>query len=259
MNAVTGSCENNMKKLMLASADLDKLAYLKQGLGGAASALHVKEKLLSNKLSTLIEEISRIKPAVLLLDFDLLGLDSSYSVASFRLLCAETKIVVLGSDIPEDVQWELVKAGMRGYCEYDANMATLNQVVEAVGEGELWIPRALTSRLIDDLCNTNSIKGNASKATLSMLSKLTQREYDIAIRVSQGECNKQIAKACNITERTVKAHLTEIFQKMGVSDRLNLALVLASDSSLTAGNNYGGQFNAAYMNTGASRFRPALM
>ena len=64
---------------------------------------------------------------------------------------------------------------------------------------------------------------------LGLLNKLTHREYDIAVRVGNGENNKQIAKSCGITERTVKAHLTEVFQKLGVTDRLNLALVLSAD------------------------------
>lgn len=69
-----------------------------------------------------------------------------------------------------------------------------------------------------------------------MLSKLTQREYDIAVRVGCGETNKQIAQSCDITERTVKAHLTEIFLKMGLTDRLNLALVLAADNRAAGAN-----------------------
>jgi DNA-binding NarL/FixJ family response regulator len=58
----------------------------------------------------------------------------------------------------------------------------------------------------------------------------TQREFDIATRVGNGESNKQIAQACDITERTVKAHLTSIYFKLSVSDRLNLALVMSSDN-----------------------------
>jgi DNA-binding NarL/FixJ family response regulator len=53
------------------------------------------------------------------------------------------------------------------------------------------------------------------------------------VRVGNGESNKQIAMACNITERTVKAHLTEIFLKLGVTDRLNLALSLSADNRST--------------------------
>jgi DNA-binding NarL/FixJ family response regulator len=72
-------------------------------------------------------------------------------------------------------------------------------------------------------------KRRAYQASVGLINKLTQREYDIAVRVGNGESNKQIANYCSISERTVKAHLTTVFQKLGVSDRLNLALVLSAD------------------------------
>ncbi len=218
---------------MLASSNQERLASWKQGLNGIVTTNLIKDKLLSNKLNAISEDIARNKPQVLLLDFELLGLDGSYSIVSLRRLCAETKIIILSGDISEDMEWELLKAGMRGCCRHDVKHELLGQIVEAVLKGELWIPRTLTSRLIDELGSTTVQKSNASRATLGLLSKLTQREYDIAVRVGKGECNKQIATACNITERTVKAHLTEIFHKMGVSDRLNLALVLAADNRIT--------------------------
>ena len=169
------------------------------------------------------------------LDIDLLGSDGSFGLATLRRLCAETKIIILTGDIPEELEWELLKTGMRGCCRNDTEPKLLKQIVEAVKMGELWIRRSLTGRLIDELGKA-STKVQAYRATLGLLNKLTQREYDIAIRVGNGECNKDIAQACGITERTVKAHLTEIFLKLGVTDRLNLALVLAADSRIACAN-----------------------
>jgi two-component system NarL family response regulator len=133
------------------------------------------------------------------------------------------------------MEWELLKAGVRGCCRSDSDPKFLKQVIEAVQQGELWIRRTLTCRLIDELGKTTA-RNKAYRTSLGLLNKLTQREYDIAIRVGNGESNKQIAKACAITERTVKAHLTEVFLKLGVTDRLNLALVLSADER---NNNFG--------------------
>ncbi len=248
-----------MKNLILASSDQERLAAWKQGMNGFVNIVHIKDKLLSNKINALSEEIARQKPGILLLDYEIFGLGGSYSVISLKRLSTETKIIILGKNISEDTQWELLKAGMRGYCSYDTGKETLNQMVDAVMKGELWVPRALTSRLIDELGNSSAQKSSASRATWNLLSKLTQREYDIAVRVGKGECNKEIATACNITERTVKAHLTEIFQKMGVSDRLNLALVLASDSSLTTSNVLDRQFGPQFSQQSVSKFRRVAM
>ncbi|MCG6933004.1 MAG: response regulator transcription factor, partial [Gallionella sp.] len=120
------------------------------------------------------------------------------------------------------------KAGVRGCCPNDLKPQDLKQVVLTVQQGELWIRRRLTSRLVDELGKTTS-KNKAYRSQFGLLNHLTQREFDIALRVSKGESNKQIAQECSITERTVKAHLTEVFQKLGVTDRLNLALFMSAD------------------------------
>lgn len=210
--------------LILASSNKDRLASWEKALSDFVST-----SFIIDRLDTLKDDVARIKPQVLLLDFDLLGLEGSNNVASLRRLCAEAKTIILSGAISEDMEWELLKAGIRGCCPNDAKPEFLKQVVEAVQDGELWVRRTLTCRLIDELGKTTS-KNRAYRATLSLLNKLTQREYDIAVRISNGESNKQIAQACEITERTVKAHLTEVFLKLRVSDRLNLALVLAADN-----------------------------
>lgn len=219
-----------MNSLIIASPNEERLVTWKQGLDD-----FVIISSIIDKLDTLQDDVERIKPPVLMLDFDLLvlnganGSNGSNSIAGLRRLCAETKIIIMNSGISEELEWELLKAGVRGCCQNNVEPKLLKQIVVAVHDGELWIRRTLTCRLIDELGKTTS-KNKAYRATLGLLNKLTQREYDIAVRVGNGESNKQIAQECGITERTVKAHLTEIFLKLNVSDRLNLALVLSADN-----------------------------
>lgn len=206
--------------LIIASSCQDRLAAWKLGLNGIVSAT-----LVVDKLGKLRDEVMLIKPKVLLLDSGLIG---SNGVANLRNICTDTRAIVIGDAISEELEWELLKAGVRGCCRSDAEPKFLRQVVEAVQQGELWIRRTLTCRLIDEL-GKSTAKNKAYRASLGSLNRLTQREYDIAVRVGNGESNKQIAQSCGITERTVKAHLTEVFLKLGVTDRLNLALVLSAD------------------------------
>jgi len=217
-----------MDKLILASSDQDRLNSWKQGLSDFSSTSMIIDRSIIDRLDMLRNEVLRIKPVVLLLDYDLLDGNAANGAASLRRLCSEAKTIIMSGDILENLEWELVKAGVRGCCNIDIQPKFLKQAVTAVQNGELWIRRSLACRLIDELGKTTS-KNKAYRATLGLLNKLTQREYDIAVRVGNGENNKQIAQACGITERTVKAHLTEIFQKLEVSDRVNLALVLSSD------------------------------
>lgn len=205
-------------KSIIACSCQSSLASLKQALRGNEDTI-----LVVSRLSDLEDEVLKIKPKIALLDYELLGTDS---VAILRSICTETKIIVIGNAISEEMEWELLKAGIKGCCRKDVEPAFLRQVVVAVQNGELWIRRTVTCRLINEL-GKSTAKYKAYKASLCSLNKLTQREYDIAVRVRNGDNNKQIANVCGITERTVKAHLTEVYLKLGVTDRLNLALVLS--------------------------------
>jgi len=185
--------------------------------------------LIYDRLDPLWDDVVTIKPDVLLLDFDLLNLNGLEGTGKLTRLCAETKVIVLSGVISEDLEWVMVKAGVRGCCPTDIKPQLIKQIVVAVQQGELWIRRTLTSRLVDELGKTTS-KNKAYRASLGLLNNLTQREFDIAVLVGNGESNKRIAQLCSITERTVKAHLTEVYQKLGVTDRLNLALILSSEN-----------------------------
>lgn len=210
--------------LVLASPCENRLSFWKRGLESFASTT-----LKTDGLNHVGDNVLRMKPHILLLDFDLLGLNDLSGVATLKRLSRETKVIVLSCDISEDIEWELFKAGVRGCCRNDTKPEFLQQIIGAVQRGELWMRRTLSCRLIDELSKITA-RNITYRSSLSLIENLTQREYDIAMRVKNGESNKQVANACGITERTVKAHLTEIYIKLGVADRLNLALVLSADS-----------------------------
>jgi len=214
-----------MNDLILAGMNSERLVSWKRVLGN-----FVIRTLLIDGMDKLLKEVEVSKPQVVLLDFDMIEMNVSNSAAILRRLCADVNtIIIANGEMSEDMEWELLKTGVRGCCKNEAHPKFLGQVVNAVQQGELWIRRSLTRRLVDEL-GKSSAKNKSYRAALSSLNKLTPREYDIAVRVGNGETNKQIALACSITERTVKAHLTEIFMKLGVTDRLNLALVLSADN-----------------------------
>jgi len=220
-----------MNILMLASSSQNQLSNWKSGLGGFVSTMLKIDNFLTNELEDLRLEVANVKPQTLLLDLDLLSLDGTHGFASLRQLCSETQVVIMSDEISEDLEWLLLKVGVRGCCLKNMAPNNIEQVVNAVQQGQLWIRRTLTSRFINELSREFS-KFKTHKSSLGLISKLTHREYDIALRVADGENNKQIAQACDITERTVKAHLTEIFHKLAVNDRLNLALVLIEENRI---------------------------
>jgi two-component system nitrate/nitrite response regulator NarL len=215
-----------MNNLVIASIDEFRAVSWKNGLIDD----FVITTIATDKLDRVWDSVERIKPGVLLLDMDLIQLQSSNSVAFLRKLCAETRTIIVSSAIPEVTEWELIKNGARGFYTQGPDSNIPKQIVMAVESGELWARRSLTARLVDELGKTTS-KNKAYRASLGLLNKLTQREFDIAVHVGNGHSNKQIAKLCSISESTVKFHLSEAFRKLGVDSRVDLALLLSPNST----------------------------
>jgi len=180
-------------------------------------------------------ELVRIKPQVLLLDYSLPQLDGAHGIPGLMKLSPATRVIILSPPLSDDTEWSLFRIGIRGCCRADIEPDLLTTVVEAVQQGELWIRRALSWHLLNELVAITQEKNKIKQAVSDLLANLTRREYEIATLVGNGDSNKQIARRLDITERTVKAHLTEVFRKLDIADRLKLALIvkgsLAHDSS----------------------------
>jgi len=128
---------------------------------------------------------------------------------------------VVASVRPHDDEGMLViTSGAMGYCHAYAPAATLTHVLDAVTTGSVWMGESLVSRLL------HQVHTLAPSSAEWRHDALTKSEHAIALHVSRGESNSSIAAALGISERTVKAHLTSIFDKLGVKDRLQLALLV---------------------------------
>ncbi len=208
--------------ILLASPSPDTLARWKSG----AKGLGLAPLACVANLALLKDELAHSQPQVLLLDHDLPGLDDPESIPDLVKLSPATRIIALGLALSEESEWALFKAGVRGCCEKTIAPEQLKRVVVAIQQGELWMRRTLTCRLLDELGIIALEKKQIKQAVSDLLINLTRREHEIATLVGNGESNKQIARRLAITERTVKAHLTEIFRKLNVADRLKLALLV---------------------------------
>lgn len=211
--------------ILLASSSRDNLYQWERGVHGLAPVF------CSTKLDSVRDELVRVKPQVLLLDHDLPRLDGPDAIVGLMKLNPETKFIVLSQTISDEIEWGLFRTGVRGCCRSDIKPEQLKAVVEAVQQGELWIRRSLSWRLLNELVLMTQEKNQIERAVSELLANLTRREYEIATLVGNGESNKQIARRLAITERTVKAHLTEVFRKLDVADRLKLALIVKGSVS----------------------------
>ncbi|KAA0875198.1 response regulator transcription factor [Nitrincola tapanii] len=118
-------------------------------------------------------------------------------------------------------------AGARGYVDALSNTEILSQVAKTVNEGALWLPAPLVTSVIGIISSLLE-KRQTQPADLS---NLTEREREVTEAVVAGASNKEVAKQLQITERTVKAHLSNIFDKLGVRDRMHLMLAVRGKSS----------------------------
>ncbi|MBP7081732.1 MAG: response regulator transcription factor [Rhodocyclaceae bacterium] len=147
-----------------------------------------------------------------------------------------TRVIVLASIPDNEDALALFSAGARGYCNAHATAANLKQVASAVQAGGLWIGEALMQRLVvatHGALSRKTLRQVPEKTPQSFSEKLhllTARENEVAKTLANGASNKEIARMLGITDRTVKAHVSAIFQKLGARDRLHLALIINGHS-----------------------------
>jgi DNA-binding NarL/FixJ family response regulator len=169
--------------------------------------------------------MAKLKPAVLLLDLALPALGGVGGIRAIQRFSPLTKIVLLTDTLDEKEGVSALKAGARGYCHTDIDPSLLKKAVEMVQKGEIWVGRMLTLQLLEELTSlTERGQKNSPARSDLRFSCLTPRQREIVQLVGCGATNKEIAGRLNITEGTVKAHLTGIFRKTGCPDRLRLAL-----------------------------------
>jgi len=166
------------------------------------------------------------RPQLVILDAALIESDETILA---RCVHTGGKVLVLGENWPENNQISVYAQGASGYCEKKAPPEIARKSVETVLKGDVWIQRDLISKVIGTLVSRSkpepdsSLKQNRIDDALRTLS---DREKEVVTRIRIGESNKQIAEHLFISERTVKAHLSSVFKKLKLSDRLQLVIYL---------------------------------
>lgn len=131
------------------------------------------------------------------------------------------KIIFTSSAPSDDEAIAALDMGCVGYCQAFSDSGTLNNVFQVVQAGQVWVGPNLMQRLIKV---ANHAKNSTISPSTDWKTGLSQREIQVAILAANGASNQQIARECKISERTIKAHLSSIFQKMHVTDRLQMTL-----------------------------------
>ena len=131
----------------------------------------------------------------------------------------DTAVAVLAEDLAAPFAFPLLRAGVKGLLTYANARRQLLPAVSAVSRGGYWVPRALLTKFLDTLLSRSAVPPPARRTSLS------RREQDVLDALLQNLSNKEIAGRFNISERTVKFHVSNLLAKFGVQRRADLILL----------------------------------
>jgi two-component system, NarL family, nitrate/nitrite response regulator NarL len=178
-----------------------------------------------------VATVESASPDLLLLDLDMprmAGLDVMRALQGVR---RTVRTIVLAGEIRKPELLSVVQLGARGVVLKDAPTELLFEAIMCVMTGRRWLDQALVADLMEMV---GTMADPSSPAADRQPFGLTPRELEVLALVVAGYANKEIARACGVSEETIKHHLTRMFDKVGASNRLELAM-LATRAGLLDG------------------------
>ena len=162
--------------------------------------------------------LAKLKPDILLLDLRMPEKDGLGVLEEVNFDSTPTRVIVLTAAEDDRDVVRAMRLGARGVVLKQSASDLLLKSIRRVAEGEIWLDNRMTAEVIDAFKKSSESGQRREKPLLS------EREKEIVQLVAQGFRNREIGEKLFISEQTVKNHLHNIFDKLGVSDRLELAL-----------------------------------
>lgn len=181
-----------------------------------------------------LEQSLQLAPDIVLMELKLPKLDGLTVLRNLQTRGSRAKVIIFtGSENREELV-EAMKLGCSGVLLKNAPNMLIEKSLRKVNDGEIWLDSNTTAAVIRQFATPSHdqpfANGNSSEKVTRERAQLSQREREIIVLIAQGYKNKEIAEKMFITEQTVKNHLHNIFDKVGVSDRLELALYAIHNS-----------------------------
>lgn len=166
---------------------------------------------------------AELRPDVVLMDLRMPGIDGITAIEKLRQSQPEIAVVILTTFNEDELMLRGIRAGAKGFLLKDTDRGTLFDTIRAAARGETLLKPEIMSRLL---------QAASAPAASPNPFNLTEREKEVLAAVALGERSKEIAVKLRITERTIKAHLASIYQKMGVDSRAGAIAVAAQNGLL---------------------------
>jgi two-component system, NarL family, nitrate/nitrite response regulator NarL len=182
----------------------------------------------ADTISGALEIIQTMSPDICLLGWPASSLQSQKIFSAIQDSKSNTRVIMLANEEGKEDFFEAVRQGCCGIVPRQTSTELLLKSLRKVHAGEFWLDRKTTGEVIRRLSKKTpaASTGNGGRPGLREqgAAPLSVREREIVVLVAQGFKNKEMAERMFISEQTVKNHLHNIFDKLGVSDRLELAL-----------------------------------
>lgn len=163
-----------------------------------------------------LEKLNNFEPDVLLLDINMPEKNGIDVLKEMKEKGSSVKVLILTVHNELEYLMNAVDIGVDGYILKDSDFVELKRAINAVLDGDNYIQPSLIPALNNQLVNRDIEKDK--------IALLTSRELEVLVQVANGMFNKEIATNLNISERTVKNHISNIFKKIDVSDRTQAAV-----------------------------------
>jgi DNA-binding NarL/FixJ family response regulator len=173
-----------------------------------------------------IEQAFELKPDIILMDFSLpdgTGLDATQAILSKLPDC---KIVFLTVYEEDETLFAALRMGAKGYMLKNVNSSDLLSSLRALDRGENAISRKMISNVMDAFSRTSLSNNGQDK----LLTKLSRREIEVLREIESGATNLEIARRLFLSENTVKHHIRNVFEKLGVENRRQAAMIARQNS-----------------------------
>ncbi len=186
-----------------------------------------------------IKVTERTKPDVLLLDLKMPKGDVVQTLLDVREKSAATKVLILTAYSEDENILNTAKSGAMGYVLKGIDSPTLLQAIKSVHKGGLWIDKEMPSADAFEEIARGQLNEVGEETHNDVIDMLTKREKEILRLVSEGLTNEEIGKKIFISEKTVKTHLTNIFDKLKVNNRFKAALLIMGKRGAVAADSPG--------------------